>query len=80
MLIDNLNSPDFKPDRDWTTVYTNNFKVFEFPENMTPNENRQALDMLRKMGVDLDDQTILELRFTPYHLFNLIVNVKRGVH
>lgn len=76
MDIEKLNDEDFSYDG-WDSLQLDCWEVFKSKEDITSEEKDFALEFLVDLGIDIDDEYIIDFRAKPVHFCDLAVHLFR---
>ncbi len=76
MNIEKLNDEDLSYD-EWDSLQLDCWEVFKPTEDITSKEKDFALEFLSDLGIDIDDEHIIDFRAKPVHFCYMAVHLLR---
>lgn len=76
MNIKKLNNKNFNLD-EIDQLNFDAWEMFDFPDNLTQDEKDFAVEFLDGIGIDVDDEYIVNFNARPNHLANMVVQIIR---
>ena len=76
-MKDERNKDYYQKYNDWDYSNVDLWELKKEPKNITNDEIKMANQVLNKIGVDIEDYTLINILATPNDIANLIVNISR---
>jgi hypothetical protein len=77
--IENINKPSYSYN-EWDTFYYDSWELFENPVVLTEEEYQFGKLFMEKIKIDMEEESIIEFRALPQHLFYFAVNAYKMVN